>query len=334
MIKRRIAALAIVLGVSTLLFVPVVYAVDNPDNLQITSAQVYRDLVETGDLLMLAEYNIEYATTPVDSADINFLTRLLQSNTTLGTNVPYPFNTEGYGQGAVSIYLSQTETEASGFTDSSGVYSAWPIAGLTVKLEGNPTVFTSPEDFVWGLTSGDYSSGEGQAVNQFQLSSEVLRIAARLQAAWGIDLLTSQNLLSDVPAARFMATQAFSVSTVPPSVPTDATASADGTFAVQSATRFDGTAWLTPAFDSAADDLGMPRGSIQGLLIFIFVLVLIYMGSRMEGTQGSLVGFGAATLIVLPVSMILGFTPWAFGALALAAALALAIIKVSRENFA
>ena len=167
MIKRRIAALAIVLGVSTLLFVPVVYAVDNPDNLQITSAQVYRDLVETGDLLMLAEYNIEYATTPVDSADINFLTRLLQSNTTLGTNVPYPFNTEGYGQGAVSIYLSQTETEASGFTDSSGVYSAWPIAGLTVKLEGNPTVFTSPEDFVWGLTSGDYSSGEGQAVNQF-----------------------------------------------------------------------------------------------------------------------------------------------------------------------
>ncbi len=61
-------------------------------------------------------------------------------------------------------------------------------------------------------------------------------------------------------------------------------------------------------------------------------IMLIAGGGRSMGPAGAIVGFIGSAMIVLPVSMVMGFAPWAFGALAIAAILAFAIFKIAREN--
>jgi len=331
---------AILAALGALVAVTPAYAGHDPaETVELDKVNVFRDLGETGDMLVFIEYDLTYAVVPSDvAADIAYLVQLKDSaGTVIGSNTPYPYNDNGYGLGAASIYLTAAEVTAAGL-------GAWPFASLTLDLNGNPTQFTGVAPTItWTLTSGDYSSGSGQDTNQAALAAVVLTHASILQASWGLDLLTDNARLNTaagapyyilaVPNLRLFAPTAFSVITAAPTfgtpVPTPGVA---GTFAETSQDRFDAVSWLNPAFDSLGADFGLPSGALQGVLVLIGFVLLMILGAKVAGSGGVMMGFAIGVMAVIPVSMAMGFIAWAFGALALAMVALAAILKFQRDS--
>ena len=308
-----------------------------PDTLTIDDVQAYRDLSETGDLLLIAEYNIAYAVLPADTAQVNFLFRLRDSSdATIATNTPYPFTTDGYGMGVASLYLTAAQVTAASL-------GAWPFSGLDVLLQGNPAIFTTIPTFEFPLSSGDYSTGSGQETNQTQLTTELVSIASSLQTAWDVTLLTNEGNRIDsgtgslyfslaIPGILQLAPSAFAVSS---ETPTFEDQTFTDTLADTADARFDSVGWLNPAFDQLADDLGLPRGMLQGLGVAVLILGMGLFGQKqLGGTTGASAGFGLGIVVILPVAMWGGFTGgWAFGALAVALVTGTASLRLVRNYF-
>jgi hypothetical protein len=301
---------------------PTLAAPAAPDVINLEDVAAFQDLLETDDLLVVAYYRLAYTTTPDDQAGVNFIVQLKSSaGTVLGSNTPYAYNDTGYGYGVVSIYLTAAQVAAA----SLGV---WPYSGLTLTLQGNPSIFITVPSDVHTLISGDYSTGDGNATNKAQLASWVLQYAALLEEAWQLSMLTDTGLLNAtrgtpyfiqaIPGLRNMVDTIFSVSSTSPTVPTPApTPGAPGTLAGDSATRFSGTFWLTPAFDATGATLGLPAGAFQGVIIFIMIVVFAWAGQRIGGARGAFTGAGIA-IATVPIAMILGLVSWAYGLLAIA----------------
>jgi hypothetical protein len=303
-----------------------------PDVINLEDVAAFQDLLETDDLLVVAYYRIAYTTIPDDQAGINYLVQLKDSSSSLlGTNTPYAYNDSGYGYGVVSVYLTAAEVTAASL-------GAWPYSGLTFTLQGNPSVFATVPSDVHTLISGDYSTGEGNATNKTQLAAWVLQYAASLEETWQLSMLTDSGLLNAsrgtpyfiqaIPGLRNMVDTIFSVSSESPVVPTPApTPGGPGTLSGDSATRFDGTFWLTPAFNGTGTTLGLPNGAFQGIIIFIMMVVFAWGGQRIGGGRGAFTG-AAIALACVPVAMVLGLVSWAYGVLALAVLAVAGLAKV------
>jgi hypothetical protein len=303
-----------------------------------TSSDVvaFRDLQATGDMLVAAEYNIAYSTTPADSTSVNYIFRLKNGTTTLATTTPYPYTDSGYGKGVVSVYLTAAQVTAASL-------GAWPFSGLTLELSGNPTIFTTVPTTTLTLASGNYSTSSGQSTNQTQLNTKVLGAANLLEIAWGVDLLTDTGRINAtagaiyftnaIPDLRLMAPDAFSVSTETPTVPTPVpTPGGAGTLAGQSETRFDGTFWLNPALDATATTLGLPVGAFAAFMVLIMIIGMAILGLKIGGNGGALIGFALAITVVVPIVGIYGgFIPPAWGLLSVALVAVVAVLKMARE---
>jgi hypothetical protein len=98
---KLLAALPVILA----LLIPLTaHAIDQPDNSDLIQASnAYTFLLEKGDLLVVTEYDIQYATTPTDyRSDEAFFIQLLDSGTTIGVNTLYPYFESGYQEGVAS----------------------------------------------------------------------------------------------------------------------------------------------------------------------------------------------------------------------------------------
>lgn len=149
---------------------------------------VYRNLLETGDRLLLIYENTPYSTTPTTPASDTFIWRLYAADnvTEIGSAVCYPYHDNGYGYNLVSMYFTAAQATALGFT--------WG-ATLNVRLSGNPVYFspTIPQ-YNFSITSGDYSSLTVTADVQAELSVRILTLASDLDIQWG---LTTYSLLQE-----------------------------------------------------------------------------------------------------------------------------------------
>ena len=300
------------------------------------------NVLATGDLLLVFRYNIAYASLPTDTAAVNFLGNLKSSGgASIGTNTPYPYvsadgsyDNKGYGYGVISVYLTQAQTEAQGYTDDAGVYATWPLSGLTVSLQGNPAIFATMPINTYTLTSSDYTDASGGACdtatsNQAALGTFVIAQGSGLQSLWGVQLLTEASKLlnaadgipyftSAIPGLRGMVTNIYSISTESPLVPTPApTPGGRGTFGKEARDRFDSTFYLTPALNSLGTDIGLPNGSLQSLLVFVGMVGLMFIGYRMFGAGGALIGFAGGIAIIVPLSLWAGWLSAQFGFAAL-----------------
>lgn len=303
-----------------------------PDVINLEDVAAFQDLLETDDMLVTAYYRLSYATIPDDQAGINFMVQLKDSGgTVLGSTVPYAYNDSGYGYGVVSIYLTAAEVTAASL-------GAWPFSGLTLTLRGNPSIFTTVPSDTHTLVSGDYSTSDGNDTNETQLAAWVLQYAASLEETWQLSMLTDSGLLNStrgtpyfiqaIPGLRNMVNTIFSISSESPTVPTPApTPGGAGTLAGDSATRFDGTFWLTPAFNGTGTTLGLPNGAFQGIMIFIMIVVFAWGGTLIGGSRGAFTGAGIA-LACVPIAMVLGLVSWAYGVLAIAVLSVAGLAKV------
>ncbi|KKN79355.1 hypothetical protein LCGC14_0341370 [marine sediment metagenome] len=134
--KSRLAILISVLMVF-ILATPA-YAIVNPDNIAFGTGtiplyKVFEGVVETGDMLFMAEGYVDYTVIPTDyTAREAFLFEVL--NTT-GTVVLLSTPLKQYGDRPISIYQTAAQVTAAGLVSGTAY-------GL--RITGNPLIFASP----------------------------------------------------------------------------------------------------------------------------------------------------------------------------------------------
>ena len=188
--KKRRFILPFLVALMLLFTASPVYADTNdPDSdPKIESFNVYRNLLETDDFLLVIYANIPYAVIPDTAVTETFIWRFLDTDgttefgSTLGTN----YNEDGYGFNVYSMYFTADEVTALGIV--------WATA-YPVRLSGNPVVFDTPPVFNYSLAASDYSTETIQVDVQGELAARILTISASLNNQWG--LTTATDLLSE-----------------------------------------------------------------------------------------------------------------------------------------
>lgn len=134
--KKIIAIISIVIIALFAVTIPVYAAVSNPDSISFGSGdegkyKVFENVLETGDMLFIAEGLVEYATLPSYDADELFLFEVTNA---AGTEIYVATSINEYGDRPISIYQTAAQVTAKGL-------GAGTSDGL--RIRGNPLIFPS-----------------------------------------------------------------------------------------------------------------------------------------------------------------------------------------------
>lgn len=172
----RLAILLLIVLATILMAVPAHADTANPDvPPTITRMKVYRNLAESGDQLYIWEAEVRYATPPTTKFSDTFIWQLIDTDgtTILGAVTGYSYNDDGYGFAVYGLYFPAATAPTWG-----QVY--------TLRLSGNPTVFTTPPQYNFSVLASYYFSSTDHQANQAALADEVLELAFDLNHEWGL----------------------------------------------------------------------------------------------------------------------------------------------------
>lgn len=166
---------------------------DSPPTLEETN--IYRNLLVSGDLLVLIYANIPYATLPDLPVTQTFIWRFISTDnvTEFASTTGYAYNDDGYGYNVWSMYLTAAEVTTLGIV--------WGTS-YTLRLAGNPAAFDTPPIYNYTINAGDYSAAATQAAAQAELESRILVLAADLDTKWG--LASVYSLLTQTETATVL----------------------------------------------------------------------------------------------------------------------------------
>lgn len=197
----------------------------DPDSMTLQSVRAYSGVINSGDMLVLVQYNLEYASLPVLAATDAFIGRFLVDSVEVNAVELISFNNLGYGLGIFSMYFTAAEREAASIEfDNPGAEN------YTVVLQGKPSAFPDPP--VVSTTSISYRSASNTTK---LLLTDAADLAESLEnnAGWivnGLDLITftvGQQVLTPtgeayfglaVPNMQIMIPDLFGSSTTAPTI--------------------------------------------------------------------------------------------------------------------
>jgi len=161
----------------------------------IISKDVFRNVLETGDFLVIIEENTPYASTPAVTYPEAFVWRLIDTDgsTELVQALGYTTNADGYGYNVISFYLSAAEVTALGIS--------WQD-GLFLRLSGTPTAFATPPMYNFSIVTSDYSSLTATADVKTAIAALIIDMANDLNVAWG--LATADSLLVETETSTVL----------------------------------------------------------------------------------------------------------------------------------
>ena len=176
----RTGAILVVVIVMFLMASPVL-AADPPDSISIDVKYANRNLIEDGDMLFYAIYDIAYAILSDEDIDEIFIFRLVDTDgtTELGSNEAFPFQNQGYGKGLISFYFNAADAAA----------LVWQTS-YYIRVQGKPGFFATPPDELFIIDLGDYSTSTTQADNREETRNNIISIARILESDWSQTLLT------------------------------------------------------------------------------------------------------------------------------------------------
>lgn len=164
--KRWLALL--VLPFMLFMAIPAI-AVEPPESIEISNVQVYRNLAETGDFLVVFHYDMPYTSDNYSDtpASETIMLRLFDTDNTtlLQGGVPYVnpfFESNGYGDGVGSFYFGADYSPPT-----------WEDA-CVVNIYGSPAFFDPAISQSYTLTESDYTTANTTAANQEELKDYVL----------------------------------------------------------------------------------------------------------------------------------------------------------------
>ncbi len=230
---------------------------DSPDSITISNVQAFRNLAESGDVLILFHYSMPYTTYPDTYASDSIIYRLMNTDNTtvLQTSQPYVypyFDSNGYGEGVGSFY----------FTASDNL--TW---GLAYNIDMFTNVLLTPYIIQsYTIDTTDYVTETTQTDNRDLVEQWVFLESDGLEADYsdtGIILITTSDvglILSPygeayfrgaIPGLQSLAPELFFIQTMVPEV--------------MSVTPYDLSVGDTYADRLVGDDLGEGFDNMPGI---------------------------------------------------------------------
>jgi hypothetical protein len=307
--KKLLAILAALI----LVLVPVAtFALTPPDNLSFQEVRVFRNLANTGEMLVVFHARVAYAAYPTTPASGSIIFRMYDGTDLLAVSRPYAyasFETNGYGDIISAFYLSDNESPAWG-----GSY--------TLNIQGAPAYYSPDVTLSYTLSSSDYSSAVDTSDAQLDLYNTIMSILGdfvtiypdvNLKASVGDTIvLTSYGesyLRGAIPGIQIMCPQLFYVmSYVPAEISTGS--SYNMTLQTQYTARLDtpvaggGTSDLKRGANRLGSWLGVSGSFALGVATWIGCLILImYISKKGHGMEA---GLFASALIMAGAAMLVG----------------------------
>ena len=106
-----------------------VFAVANPTNISLHTSKVFQNLFETGDMLFVASYDVDYTVEPDESAPETFLINLIDTD---GSTLLMSRAINYYQYNVISIYATAAQVASIGLTWGSE---------YKVRVTGSPAHF-------------------------------------------------------------------------------------------------------------------------------------------------------------------------------------------------
>lgn len=167
--------LAILLSITAWLLCPVVVSADTaaPNLTAINESYVWRNVLETGDYLLVARYAVNYTTIPSTDISDTFVFRLMDTDNIneLGVVEAYPYQNLGYGQGIVAWYYDAATAPA------------WGVP-YWIRIEGKVGVFTSPPVYNYNMSAVSYSDKTIQSEVRAEIANTLIEMAKTVGGAW------------------------------------------------------------------------------------------------------------------------------------------------------
>lgn len=142
--------------------------------------EIYRNVLETGDFLVIAKELTPYASPPTTVAyDDAFIWRLIDTDgtTELASATGYPYHEDGYNYNLVSFYLDAASVTAAGVS--------WNDL-LVLRLSESPAFFTVPVNYSFTVSISDYSSITSTDLVKADLANLLLELGADFNILWSL----------------------------------------------------------------------------------------------------------------------------------------------------
>jgi len=300
-----------------------VLAIADPDTITIEDVRAYDSVLESGDLLVIVEYNLAYSSLPDEIISDAYLGRFLRDTAELKSVEPFAFNDKGYGRGIFSLYWTAAEKD----TDS--IEFDNPNAeGYKLNLQGKVGVFGGS---VPSITSPSISFQDSTQTAQL-LFAHVESLARKFEndSGWndnvdfddlienpgGVVQLTSEGIGSGeeyfsnaIPQLQSMIPTIFSSGL---SSPDFSEKQPDRALEDKVNTFWDGN-WVGDHFDFQADLYGVPRRTLTAMAAVVFMGLIAFFVTNLLGQNPQAPGFGMMTMAVtLPMFGAIDMVPLNF----------------------
>jgi hypothetical protein len=189
--KKYFIGVIIALVSILVLALPVYAYISEPDSdPTVDEVNIYRNILETGDMLIFAKVNTPYVDPPDEPYAKAFVWQLYDPTDTyeIAQTTGYDHHDSGYNENVIGFYFDSDEA---------------PTWGLQyyMKLTGTPVGFDDPPVYQFPLETGDYSDLTVQNEVQAEISNQVIEWAKDLNSEWGLtgsDVLTYEAETSTV----------------------------------------------------------------------------------------------------------------------------------------
>ncbi len=291
-----------------------VFAIGNPDSINIDAVKAYDSVLEADDLLVVVEYNLPYSSLPDEIITDAFLGRFKRSTTELNTVEPFAFNDKGYGKGVFSFYwtAAQKSTDSIEFDNPNE-------EDYTVTLQGDIGVFTGSVPTTTTDTIGFRDSTDTKNL----LLADVKAIALVLEndTAWEADrgsvittgggtaqfTTTGEDYFSNaIPNLDLMIPSIFSSGVTTPDF-TERTP--NRSFEETLDTFWDGN-WVDTRFQNLATRLEVPKRTLTTLFALFFMGLITWFVAKLLGGDEKAIAFGLLTnAVTLPMAAGVNWIP-------------------------
>lgn len=257
--------------------------IDDPDSMVLDSVRAYDGVINEDDLLVVAQYNIEYTSLPVLAVTDAFIGRFLVDGSEVNATEIIAFNNIGYGVGIFAMYFTAAEKDAAGIE-----FDNPNAEDYTVRLQGKPSAFADPPL----ISTASITFRSAASTSKF-LMADIADLAQFLEnnAAWlanGFDLITftsgQQVLTADgeayigqaIPNIQIMIPDLFGSSTTSPVVfeRQFGTSEQDDLLSMWDAGP------MGPIFQGLADSFQISKTWILGLVGLAVVVVAVFLASH------------------------------------------------------
>ena len=304
------------------------FAISDPDSIMISDVRAYDSVLESGDLLVIVEYDLPYTSIPTETIGDAYLGRFLRSTAELNSVEPFSYNDKGYGVGAFSLYWSATQrtTDSIEFDDTNS-------EAYAITLQGKIGVFTGsvPTTTTTTITWQDVSDTKDllkqhivELAQRFEADpdwndgtqSNIINTASTnfgnlISVTTGNDQLTAvgeEYFSNAIPQLQVMVPSMFSSGVTTPDF---TERSFDTSFEGNINSFWDGN-WVDTRFQNLANTYRVPKRTLTTILALFFMCLIAWFVAKLLDNTDNGMAFGLLTFAVtLPMAAAVNWVPMA-----------------------